>query len=353
VWETAGGKERLRVDTHGLAVSFSPDGRALTSVSRTGLVQHWDLATGKRIGAAAGARRQDFLFVCNAVASADGKTLALSDHYSVVLKDARSGETLRRFGGLATKCLALSADGRTLAVANGGVLLLDVATGTEIGRLAERKAEVHGLAFSPDGKSLAVGQTKAVEVWGVAGLARAERPRLGRGPPPLEAKLHSRKGAYTLNLGGKTAEDFAEQFGVGKSLPASPEVDLVLTLRNTSDKKIMVTPGGVVESYLVGKGAVNHPELPYQTGFVSSGGLPAEPEKITLAPGESYSVPIVSLNRGHDQQSYWLLPGEYTLHLSYHTSVKPAPEGWLKGDDGTGYGTLDAAPLRLKVVAAK
>ena len=49
VWDLASGKERLRLDTHGLAVSFAPDGRALTSVSRTGLVQHWDLATGKAV----------------------------------------------------------------------------------------------------------------------------------------------------------------------------------------------------------------------------------------------------------------------------------------------------------------
>ena len=47
VWETASGKQRLRLDTDGVAVAFAPDGRTLTSVSRTGLVQHWDLATGK------------------------------------------------------------------------------------------------------------------------------------------------------------------------------------------------------------------------------------------------------------------------------------------------------------------
>jgi hypothetical protein len=60
-------------------------------------------------------------------------------------------------------------------------------------------------------------------------------------------------------------------------------------------------------------------------------------------------VPIKSLDHGHSRQCYWLLPGEYTLHVSYATRVIPPPDGWHE----TGYGTLDAAPLRLKVVAAK
>jgi WD40 repeat protein len=350
VWETASRKERLRLDTHGLAVTFSPDGRTLTAVNRAGLVQHWDLATGKCAGATEGARGQSFLFVCLAVASADGKTLALSDSHSVVLKDTQTGKTLRRFDDLAAEYLALSADGKTLAVADDGVLLLDSATGKEMGRLPKRKEFVQSLAISPDGKFLAVGLDNSVEEWEVAVLARAERPKPGRDSAlPLEARVISRKGTYPLALGGKTAEEFARQFEMGKPLPASPEVDLILTLRNTSDKKLTLDPKGEFDSYLVGAGALNHPELPYQTGIAR--GFSPEPKKVTLAPGESYSVPIRSLDRGHSQQSYWLLPGEYTLHVSYHTSVTPAPEGWLKGEDGTGYGTLRAAPVRLKVVA--
>jgi WD40 repeat protein len=351
VWETASGKERLRLDTHGLAAAFTPDGRALTSVSRTGLVQHWDLATGKCAGAPESAQRQGFLFVCNAVASADGKTLALSDHHSVVLKDAQTGATKRRFDGLASDCLALSADGKTLAVACSGVRLLDATTGKERRRLAERPEPVNALAFSPDGNLLAVGLEKSAEVWAVTALPAAE-PGPGRdSAPPLEATVISRKCAYTLAQDGKTAEDFAREFEVEKSLPASPKVDLILSLRNTSDKDVTLDPVGQLESYILGEGALNHPELPCQTGVFSDGGHAPEPKKITLAPGERYSVPIKSLEREHSQQSYWLLPGEYTLHVSYHTGVRPAPEGWHKGEDGTGYGTLQAAPLRLRVVA--
>jgi hypothetical protein len=352
VWETASGKERLRLDTQGIAVAFGPNSRTLTSVSRTGLVQHWDLATRQCIDAVRGAPRRDFLFVCNAAASADGKVLALSDHHSIVLKDARTGTIMRRFDDLGAGCFALSADGNLLAVADGGVIILDGATGKEKGRLGERKQSVHALAFSADGRLLAVGLEESVEVWEVAGLVPAGKPKPERDSvSPLDVKVITRKKSYALALGGKSAEEFARQFQVQKPLPASSEVDLILTLRNTSDKKLTLDPNGAVESYLVGDGALNHPEFPYQTGVVRGDGSALEPKRITLLPGESYQVPIKSLDNGHSQQSYWLLPGEYTLHVMYHTSVKPAPDGWYKDKEGTGYGTLRAAPLRLKVVA--
>jgi WD40 repeat protein len=343
IWETASGLARLRLDTHGLAVAFAPDGRTLTTVTRTGLVQHWDLATGKWRDAAEGARREDFLFVCNAVASADGKALAITDHHTVLLKDAATGKTLRRFDDVDGECIALSPDGKILAVADGG-FLLDTATGKVTGWLGEGKKPIVALTFSPDGKSLAVGREKAIEVWKVDALAR---DLIGRPSPAssLEARIVSRKETYTLDLGGKTSEEFARQFNREKPLPPAPEVDLVLTLRNTTDKELTFESNASINLHLVGDGALNHPELPSPPAF------PPLRKHVTLAPGETYSVPIKSLDQGDSQRSYWLVPGEYTLHVSYSTIVKPVPEGSREIANGWGYSTVRAAPLRLKVVA--
>jgi hypothetical protein len=115
VWDATTGKERLRLDTQGLVVGFAPDARTLTTVTRDGLVQHWDLATKKSVAAPADAKREDYLFAVNAIASADGKTLALTDDISVILKGARSGKTLRRFDNRFMRNLTLSADGKTFA----------------------------------------------------------------------------------------------------------------------------------------------------------------------------------------------------------------------------------------------
>jgi WD40 repeat protein len=112
VWDTTSGKERLRLNTKGMAVAFTPDGRKLTTVTRYGLVQHWDLATKTSVNPLGNAKREDFLFVVNAIASADGKTLALWDRYSVVFKDALSGKTLRRFDNLELEHVVLSPDGK-------------------------------------------------------------------------------------------------------------------------------------------------------------------------------------------------------------------------------------------------
>jgi WD40 repeat protein len=364
VWEIATGKERRRLDTNGLAVAFSPDNRYLITVTRTGQVQHWDLATQKCTDADDGAKKTDFLYVRDALASADGKTVAISDHRSVVVKEALTGKILRRFDNVGGDSLALSADGKTLAASGlssrldgerAGVRLLDIATGKELGRRGEKKHWVYALAFSPDGKSLAMGVQdsrleSSSEVWDVSSLSSAGRPKANDDPPsPLEAKVVSRKETYTLALGGKTAEEFAKEFRINQKLPAPPEVDLLLTLRNTSDKTLTLDPEISLEFYLVGPGAVNHPELPYQVQFSPRTG--DEPKKITLTPGATHSIPIKSLDQGNDAQSYWLLPGEYTLHLRFNVHVTPAPEGWEKWEDGTGYGTMSSAPLRIKVLA--
>jgi hypothetical protein len=230
VWDAATGKERLRLDTQGLAVGFAPDGRALIAVTRDGLVQHWDLATKKCVAAPDDAKREDYLFVVNAISSADGKTLALMDDISVILKDARSGKTLRRFDNLLAERLTLSADGKTLAASiEDRVVLIDRETGKESAQLKTGGASVEALALSPDGKTLAVamndsGRRYSVAVWEIAKLSPAWKGEVKRDPPPvpLEAKLISKKDVYPLSLGGKTPEDFARQIGRG-NLPPAPQ----------------------------------------------------------------------------------------------------------------------------------
>jgi len=351
VWETASGREQVRLDTQGLVVAFARDGRSLTSVTRDGLVQHWDLATKKCTDPKDASKREDFLFVESAIASADGETVALTDGYSVLLKDARSGKTLRRFDDLNPGCLALSKDGKTLAVdIVGGVVLFDTGTGKEQARLSESKKWVHALAFSPDAKSLAVASGESVSVWEIAKLHQAPKGEVKRDPSSvsLEAELTSRNDNYTLDLGGKTPEEFA-RLVKKSSLPPAPTVDLVLTFRNTGKKKLTIDLDMSIYLHLIGDGAMNHPMESYQT-CVQFGD---EPKKVTLAYGETYSVPIKSLDRGHCERSYWLLPGEYSLHASSHVCVTPVADDKDKESDKYQFVTLRVPPVRVKVVAEK
>jgi WD40 repeat protein len=358
VWDTTTGKERLRLDTQGLAVGFAPDGKTLAAVTRDGLVQHWDLATKKCVAAPADAKREDYLFVRNAIASADGKTLALTDDYSVILKDAQSGKTLRRFDNRFMRDLTLSADGKTFAVTTEDrVVLFARDTGKELAQLKTGDASVEALALSPDGKALAVainddrGRRYSVAVWETAKLPTARKDEVKRTPPPmpLEARLTSKKEVYPLSLGGKTPEDFAKQIG-RSDLPPAPKIDLVLTLRNTGTKPLTIAADASISLYLTGDGAMNHPGEIYQTEGRTDG---EKRKTVTLAPGKTHEIPIKSLDRGDSERSYWLLPGEYTLHAGCFLYVDPVPEGGERGPDTSGFVTLNAPPLRVKVDAAK
>jgi hypothetical protein len=354
VWDATTGKERLRLDTQGLVVGFAPDARTLTTVTRDGLVQHWGLATKKSVAAPADAKREDYLFVVNAVASADGKTLALMDEYSVILKDAGSGKTLRRFDNLFAGTPTLSADGKTFAVAaEDRVVLFDRDTGKEVAQLKTGDGWVQALAFSPDGRALAVAINArndrecrySVAVWEIAKLSPARKGEVKRDPPPmpLEARLTSKKEVYPLSLGGKTPEDFARQIG-RSNLPPAPKVDLVLTLRNTGTKPLTIDAEVSVRLHVTGAGAMNHPGEIYQTE-----GRITERKTVTLAPGKTHEIPVQSLDRGDSKRSYWLLPGEYTLHAGCFLFVDPVPEGGERVSDTSGFVTLRAPPLRVKV----
>jgi hypothetical protein len=357
VWDATTGKERLRLDTQGLAVGFAPDGKTMTAVTRDGLVQHWDLATKKCVAAPANAQREDYLFVCNAIASADGKTLALTDERSVILKDARSGKTLRSFVNRDLSNLTFSADGKTFAAAaEDRVVLFDRDTGKELAQLKTGTASVEALALSPDGKALAVAlndrdRRSSLVVWETVELPAAQKDEVKRDPPaaPLEARLTSKKEIYPLSLGGKTPEDFARQIGRG-DLPPAATVDLVLTLRNTGTKPLTIDADIIFSLYLTGDGAMNHPGEIYQT----EGRSPGEEKKtVTLSPGKTHEIPIQSLDRGQSERSYWLLPGEYTLHAGCFLFVDPVPESGEKNSGTSGFVTLKAAPLRVKVAAEK
>ncbi len=351
IWDTATGKLRLRLETQGLAVAFGPDSKELISVSRDGRVQRWDLATRKCVTPGGDAGRTDFLLVMNAFASADGSTVGLTDGTSLVFKDSRTGKKLSRFG--ATYAPSLSPDGKTVAFSR---YLFDTRTRKELARF-----DVPGWAeYLPGGKALAFDHERALSVWDVDKIPRAGKDEVRPDPPPgrLEVKLTSRQDAYTLNLGGKTPEEFARRLTIpdGYPPPAGPEVDLVLIFRNAGDKKLDLSDIGGLHVSLVGDGAMNLP-MTHDRSLLTEAlewldWKPARPKPITLAPGETYSVPVKSLHGSFGQRSYWLLPGEYTLYARASANVNPAPEGAVSFTDGSTNVSVETPPLRVKVIAA-
>jgi RNA polymerase sigma factor (sigma-70 family) len=188
--------------------------------------------------------------------------------------------------------------------------------------------------------------------------ARADKGKTEPAGVPLEARLVAKKDTYTLDLGGKTEDDFREQ--VKKTpYPPAPEVDLVLEFRNTGDKEIAFLVGGSNPDIpllfkLDGPGAINV-DLRAMLNRAPSRG----PEVVRLAFGKTYTLPIKNLFSANRNRpggiAYWTKPGEYTLTAIYQTAVSPAPKDAAArpGFDGFGQVTITSAPVKLKVEEKK
>jgi WD40 repeat protein len=154
------------------ALAFSPDGRTLAAVSADGTVTLWDPASRSlRHEFTAGGYRAGVGF------SPDGKTLATTGSVGgVELWDVASGARRGRIAGFALSGdVALSADGALVAFAKGGSLVpqaevWDVANGSLVARMegGREEGDARAVALSPDGRMLAVGgYGTVVRLWDV------------------------------------------------------------------------------------------------------------------------------------------------------------------------------------------
>ncbi len=113
-----------------------------------------------------------------------GEALAASGYREVTFWNPADGALVRRLGGIAERVqgLAYSPDGQTLAVAAGipgrlgEVMLVDPRSDAPSRELATVEDEVFGVAFHPDGRRLAAcGADRSVRIFDLEGVAE---PRL-------------------------------------------------------------------------------------------------------------------------------------------------------------------------------
>jgi WD40 repeat protein len=183
LWDVTAAKETHRLHAHTddvLSVAFSPDGRHLVSAGNDARLTLWDADTGKEVRNFIGHTRE----VSGAAFSADGRRLASASADTVRIWDTTTGEVLRtlrgptppvRVAAVTPHCLAFSPDGRRLAVSSialdrpGEARVWDTATGEELLRLRGHPSAIAATAFSPDGERLATaGYEGAVKIWDAA-----------------------------------------------------------------------------------------------------------------------------------------------------------------------------------------
>ncbi len=141
------------------SLAFSPDGKTLAGGDDEGLVVLWDTATGTRLGQL-GQLSGDA--IVQVAFSPDGKSLVTAGSGGVVLWDTATRSRLGQLGShmMFFGSVAFSPNGQTLATANAsGAALWDLATRSKLGQLGLTNSSSQDLsaAYSPDGKILAIG----------------------------------------------------------------------------------------------------------------------------------------------------------------------------------------------------
>jgi RNA polymerase sigma factor (sigma-70 family) len=244
-------REMRSRQTHVFTLLFSPDGKTLIAagppptpqrgdgIERLTLMQDvarfWDVATGKERRCPLTGKELSGHLAQGLALSPDGRTLAVR---TSLLETATGGARALLIGHTNdVDVVAFSPDGRTLATGSmdGTVRLWDLPSGKEVARLGKEVPRFAGrgwvlaVAFSPDGRTLvAGGLDKTANVWDVSRITGRRREAAERSPAELEADWKALAGdaaAGYAALGRLIASPRRAVAFLGKQLQNAAPVD--------------------------------------------------------------------------------------------------------------------------------
>ena len=206
VWDAETGKLLMTLDQSGAVdgLAFSPDGTRIATALDDNTASIWDVNTGGELFKLLGHTAP----LINVRFSPDGTRLVTSSaDKTAKVWDAKTGKELLTFSGHKAFVydVAFSPDGKSIASSgfDGFVKIWDSSTGKEsLSLSAETSAELHGLAFSPDGTRLALANDGIypVIIWDMATGKVLLRGNLSHSVPP-RAVAFSRDGKLAVTAG--------------------------------------------------------------------------------------------------------------------------------------------------------
>ncbi len=197
-WDVATGRQLGVWEGHAAAVrclAFSPDGGEVVTGAADGAVRVWTVATG------ASRVRWERLGTIHGVAlSPDGRWVAAASQTGLLRGEAEGDNTPRQWSDHQAHSVAFSPDGRFLATADGNIHLREVASGLEWYVIRGFMASVEQIAFTADGRTLALLQGDgALQLLDRSTWRLTKLP--GQSLRPVQALAFSRDGR-TLAVGG-------------------------------------------------------------------------------------------------------------------------------------------------------
>jgi WD40 repeat protein len=198
------------LDGPGFAIAYSEPLGLLAAACETGTVQIWrkDVLLGARSGNGTACVLRGHDGAVTALAWNGGPVLASAGGGKILLHSVADGKLLRPLpADRQVRALAMSPDGKTLAAAGDDptVRLWEVATGKSAAALRDHTDWVLCLAFSPDGKLLASGGYDGlVRLWDVAGAKKMRDLTAAPVPPPKPAPEPSAVLSVAFSPDGKT-----------------------------------------------------------------------------------------------------------------------------------------------------
>jgi len=154
LWSLAAGKVIGSIDTkpkgYTGSVAFSPDGKTLAFHADDDPVRLWDLEAGKE----SGRHSEAFLSVEQLCFAASGRQIGIVSDSDGFVWNLDSGKTWKSQQPVSS--LAFSPDGKTLALGFNTLRLVEPATGTTIREIGKMDGRVTTLQFSPAGNHILV-----------------------------------------------------------------------------------------------------------------------------------------------------------------------------------------------------